>query len=621
MAQLALALPIPHAVAAPQRVLLPDPRDQAVAESRLAVLSPILMYRADPERFAQLQLKDGSPVRSFSRMVVYVAETNPGVSDRTLRNWLQRYRQGGFAALADKVRSDKQESRFFKAYPKAAWLAAYLFLECRQSATVAYEAIVRDAAMIDVPRRELPSYETVRAFLRSAPPSLVTYAREGRKAYQDRMSPYLKRGFTDAYANQVYVGDQMIHDVEAWNDCFAEAEWGDPIRIRLDAMLDYRSRLFVGATFCWEGSSRSIAATMRRAIAKYGPPEIWYVDNGLPYKKCAKGALPGYLMESPLAPQGWRKAEIESIEATGFLARLGIATQHCLPFHPQAKCIERAFKTVHERFDKCWPTYTSGSPFTRPDATSEAMMCHRKLLKKGQLSKSGHPPASAVISACLAWMEEYADTPHDGEGMDGGTPRQVFEANLNPRQKPAPEPAVLALLMAEHERRNVRECAITLQKRRYIPADQDGWATLHGLNEMEVLVAYDPADLDEVAALDLDGHFLASLKREELVRFAPGDPQTQEQIAESMAQRRHLEKATRDTLTTISLVARSNGAQSPLESLASRLQLPADTTLSDVVTTRPRKFTAIEAPTAPPTPAEAARIFLRRSQDDGRSNE
>jgi len=38
------------------------------------------------------------------------------------------------------------------------------------------------------------------------PPSLVVYAREGRKAYQERMSPYLTRGFTDVYANAVWLG-------------------------------------------------------------------------------------------------------------------------------------------------------------------------------------------------------------------------------------------------------------------------------------------------------------------------------------------------------------------------------------------------------------------------------
>jgi hypothetical protein len=603
-------------VAAPQRILLPDPAAHAQAQQRLGILQMIFDYKADPTRFGRLQLRDGTQVTSYSRMVAYAAEQT-GNSEATLYRWLQRYNDEGLAALADKVRKDKHTSRFFSLYPKAAWLAAYLFLECAQSVAVAHEAIVRDAALLEIPAEEIPAYETVRVFLKATPAALQVYARNGRKAYRDRMSPYLKRGFTDVYANQVWVGDHMIHDVECMNDCFADAEWGAPIRIRFSAMLDYRSRHFTGASWCWEGSSRAIAACMRRGITLYGPPEHVYVDNGKDYRKVAKGALPGYLVESPLAPAGWWKAEMDSIAATGFLGRLGIAVTHCIPHHPQSKCVERAFRTVHERFDKVWPTYTSGNPFTRPDSTTALMMRHRGLVKAGRVAESHHPRASQFILACLAWLEEYSETPHQGEGMDGGTPRQVFEANLNPAQKPTPEPATLALLLAEHERRQVRECAIRLNKRRYQPCDQAGWDTIHNLNEKEVLIAYDLADYENAAMLDLDGRFLAWLRVEEKVRFAPGDAKTQAQIAESMAQRRHQEKNIRERLTAITLVARQNGAQSPLEAMASRLQLRAGTDLANtdlagIVTQRaPRLVPTTEDTRASMTPAQAARMFFK----------
>jgi hypothetical protein len=613
--QLSIPLAIPFPVAAPQRILLPSPEDQQQAESRLAVLQMLFDFQKKPDRFGRLQLSDGTPVTSFSRMVAYAAATTEN-SERTLLRWLAEYRKGGLAALADRKRKDKNSSRFFEAYPKAKILAAYLFLECRQSVTVCFEALIRDAALIEVPEDDLPSYETVRRWLGTVPPALTTYAREGRKAYRERMSPYLTRGFTDVFSNQVWVGDHMIHDVECSNDTFANVEWGAPIRIRFSAMLDYRSRMYVGASWCWEGSSRAIAATMRRAIAKYGPPECIYVDNGKDYRKVAKGALPGYLMESPLAPAGWWKAELDGIAATGFLARLGIAVTHCIPHHPQSKHVERSFRTVHERFDKCWGTYTSGNPFTRPEATEVAMMRHRRLLKAGRVDESKHPKASLFIMACLAWLDEYANTIHTGEGMDGGTPLEVFNANLNPNQKPSPDPATLALLLAEHERRQVRECAIVLNKRRYQPVDQDGWAVMHNLNETEILVAYDSALPEAAAALDIDGNFLCALEAEEKVRFAPYDATTQAQIAESMATRRHLEKETREGLRTLSLVARQNGALSPLESMAARLRLPSDTDLSDVITQRNPALTKLnphhDTPSRPTTPAELARQILEK---------
>jgi hypothetical protein len=621
MAQLSLALltpaplsvPFPAPVAQPQRVLLTSPEDEATAEAREAIIKPVLAYKADPSRFGLLRLKDGTPVTSYTRMAAWAAES-ARVERKAIFRWIELYKAGGKPALANRKRSDKDTSRFFTRFPKAGWLSAYLHLNCQQSCTVAYEAILRDRELLDIPEDQLPSYDTVRMFLRSTPAALATYAREGKKAYRDRMSPYLKRQFTDVYANEVWIGDHMIHDVECMNDIFEDAEYGAPIRIRFTAWMDYRSRMFVGESWCWEGSSRSIAAALRRGIIKHGPPENFYVDNGKDYRKIGRGARPGYITSSPLEPQNWWRDELEFLRG-GFIARLGSAITFCLPHHPQAKAIEANFRGVHECFDKGWPTYTSGNPFTRPDATEARMMHHRQLLAKGRVAESHHPKASQFILACLAWLEERADTVHEGEGMNGQTPRQVFEENLNPRQKPTPDAPTLALLLAEHKVRQVRESVIHLDKRRYQPVDQAGWTTLHALNEEQVIVAYDPADGENAAALDMDGHFLAWLQCEELVKFAPGDPETQAKIAESMAQRRRLEKHTRETLTTISLIARQNGAQSPLEAMASRLQLPASTDLAGVVTQRAPRLTP-DKPTnaAPATPAQAARMFLERQK-------
>jgi putative transposase len=615
MAQLALSLPIPMPVAAPQRVLLPDPEAQQQAEQRLAVVNQVLDYQKDPQRFGRLQMKDGTRVTSVSRMVAYVAETS-GNCEKTIWRWLELYKRGGVPALADRVRSDKGQSRFFKEHSKAALLVAYLFLDCRASAAVCHESIVREAAVLEIPAEDLPSVATVRRWLNAMPASLTVYAREGKKIYRERMSPYLTRGFTDVFANSVLIADHAILDVEVQNDSFDNVEWGAPIRIRLSAMMDYRSRLITGVTFCWEGSSRAIAACLRRSISKYGPPEHLYVDNGKDYRKVARGAVRGCETDAALAPESWKQAELDQIAATGFLARLNIAVTHCIPHHPQSKAIERFFGTLHERFDKVWPTYTSGSPFTRPESTEAAMMKHRRLLKAGRVGESKHPKASQFILACLGWLEEYADTVHTGEGFEGATPRQAFEANLNPAQKPAPDYATLALLMAEHSVRQVSECAVTLNKHRYTPTDQQGWADMHFLNERQVIVAHDAADLDNVAALDMDGNFVAWLEREELVRFAPYDPKTQARIADSMATRRRLEKGNRECIELVARAARANGAVSPLEAMANRLQLSAGETGKDVVTQRNRKPGQGHITlTAPPTPAQAARMFLQTKKD------
>jgi hypothetical protein len=238
------------------------------------------------------------------------------------------------------------------------------------------------------------------------------------------------------------------------------------------------------------------------------------------------------------------------------------------------------------------------------------MMKHRRLLRAGRLSETKHPPVSRIIAFLLSWFEEYADTPHSGEGMEGCTPRQVFEANLNPAQRPTPEYSTLALLMAEHESRLVRECTVTLAKRRYQPIDQTGWAVMHEYNERDVLVAYDPVNLDNVAVLDKDGMFLAWLQAEQLVRFAPWDPATQARIADSMSTRRRLEKGNRQALAIVTAAARSNGALSPLEAMASRLQLAAGESGVDLITQRKPRLRPDKKAHAPASAADLAASFL-----------
>jgi len=199
-----------------------------------------------------------------------------------------------------------------------------------------------------------------------------------------------------------------------------------------------------GRELVLEGSSRSIAAAMRRGITKYGPPECVYVDNGKDYRKVGKGATPGYMMESPLAPQDWRKAELESIEATGFLARVGTALTHCAPYHGQAKHIERFWAPSTStsinagRHTPQQPLHASRFHFTRDDGTPQADPPWPRCRVEASQGFSLHRRLPGLDGGICGFASH-------GIGMDGGTPRQVFENNLNPNQRPAPDPATLAL--------------------------------------------------------------------------------------------------------------------------------------------------------------------------------
>ena len=596
------------------RTVLADAEAERQANERYEMIRPLLEFLAIKDKGERQRWcwRNNRIVGNSDDLAKLIAKEF-GCSHALIWFWKKRYDTAGLAGLADKIRSDKGQSRWFEKHPDARTFAAYLYLVERMSVSSVCKQLECEAEQLGL-AGDLPSRETVRLFLsQQISPAMKTYAREGERAYRERMAPYVKRGYTE-YANQIWVGDHMIHDIEISNDIFDDVPFGTPGRLRLSAFIDYRSRKAWG-TWAWEGSSRSIAATMVRAMLEVGPPEHIYVDNGKDYRKVAKGAQRSsetFLDESALAPADWWRNEYDALEKTGVLAKLGIKVTHCIPRHPQSKHVERFFRTLHMHFDAAHNTYTSGSPATRPTSTEAAMMKHRWLLKRGRAGESAHPLASQVILGCLAWLDHYNNSPHSGEGMDGRTPNEVFEQERNPNQQPIPEPQVLAMAMLDYTRRRVRECAVTLNKRRYTPApeDRDAWAAMHEANETEVLVAYNASDPEYAVVLDLDGRkVLGWLQAEQLLRFAPWDEQTQEQIGESMEIRRGLEKATKQSLAVITGAARKLGARSAQETLYGRLQLPA--AVDQLVTQSKPRLRPDTKAQAPKSAAEIAEDLLK----------
>ena len=569
-------------------------------QQRMNVIDPLLRYLQLPKEKRREWRTNGKAVLNSERLVELLSEEH-GVGRATIWRWYKTFKSGG--EMFDRTRHDKGQSRWFTQHPKAADLAADLYLNHRQSFRACFEAILQDRELLEIAEDELPSYGTVRAWLNSAPAYLTAYARDGRRAYQNRMSPYIRRHYRDVSSNQIWVSDHMIHDVEVLNDCFPDTPYGTPMRLQFTCLLDYRSRYVVGASWCRYGSSGSIATAIRRAVTENGPCEHFYCDNGKDYLKVTKGAVPAYLADED-AIRGWHQAEIQGIEQRGIMARLGIKVTHCIVRHPQSKHVERFFRTLHEQFDKRWKTYTAGASHLRPDATAAAMDIHRKLMRHGRVHESHHPPASYFIRLCMFWIDEYHNRPHSGEGMDGRTPAQVFAGERGDTRRPVPEPHELAVMLAERASRKIRECSIELHNRRYTYHDATSRDVMHAMNECEVIVAFDPLDREYVVILDEDGHYLCDAKSEAFLEFSPADIKVQGQISESMADRRHLEKQTRAQLETIARKARINGARNPVEMLAERAKLPA--IVGQALTHRAPRLKADPDAVAPPSAADIA---------------
>ncbi|ABF42390.1 Integrase, catalytic region [Candidatus Koribacter versatilis Ellin345] len=572
-------LPQNSATAAEQpllKIACVDEEEEAQAARREAACLAIANFEQHKAQWATVRLADGEPVTSISRLVEHLAAKYSS-SPATIWRWHSRFKKG--ERLADRTREDKGRSRWFARHGDAAAAAAYIGL--KWGAREAHRSLLSHHELLGIAKEEMPSYETVRSFLNSAPPAMSILVRDGERRYRDLISPYVRRGYNE-YANQIWVSDHMIHDLFAQNDVFDDIPRGQRIRMRLTALLDFRARYVVGYSFAEEGSSISITTCLRQAIASYGACEEFYCDNGKDYKSVAKAALPAYLRDSGKAPQDWWQQELDT--QAGVLARCGISIRHCIVRHPQSKHVERFFRTVHKQFDALFPTYSGSNPDRRPEFTSKAIAEHSRLERESArliqmgkgingLHQSLLPPATLVMKLFRAWLDEYHNTPHGGQGMDGRTPAQVFEQERNPLQRPAPADNVLALMLCSREQRMVRECSVTVGKRRFIGADFTAVKRLHDVSNCEVMVAYDPLDLDRVAVLDLDGNLICWAKPEE---FLPQNTtQAANAIAESMQQRRRLERNTRDAYVAMRDAARASGVVTGVERLVNKvLALP-----------------------------------------------
>jgi hypothetical protein len=541
------------------------------SEANYEALRILVEYRqADPKRRARFVDERGLPFVSIAKVAEFVARQT-GKSVPTVFRMLSRFKTGGVPALARLTRSDKGSSHWFEAHPEAKHIVAAEYLNPGMTAQQAYDALGRWWKSLGRDAKLLPHYATVNNFLLSdeLPTAIKCLARDGEQVHNQDMMPHLRRDYRDVAASQIWESDHMLHDVIVRNDCFLGVPKDAQMRLRLTCWMDMRTRKVVGSCWTPEGSSRSILTAYRIASLQWGDPLQVLTDNGKDYIKATDGSRK--FSRSKAIPS-W--ADDIELLAKGALHRLGIEVQHCLPYHPQSKSIERFFKTLHGRFDSIFPHYTTGNAYNRPDRANEALKQHKKLLAFDRGDESPLHLASEFIRMAAYWIEnDYNNKEHRGAGMDGRSPNQLFDALYPADRRRRPNLEALDTLLWERTApHRVDSCAVEFggragERRRYIAADSESSASLFLANDTKVIICYDPHTPEQAIATNLDGVKLANLKQEQ---FAPHSELAEPQIAESMQERHRLLKANKATTREIKLTAHRLGHVSSYDDLRQR---------------------------------------------------
>ena len=201
------------------------------------------------ERFHLIRpfLEDGVPLPTLARQ--------HGLSLRTARRWVQRYRAGGLVALSPRPRADKGARRALP--PPLVQLVEALALHKPAPSIATIHRKV--AALATAQGRHVPSYDVVHDIVRQLDPALVTLVHAGSKAYSDTFDLLYRR---EAEAlNAIWQADHTLLDLLLTDD------QGRPRKPWLTVILDDYSRAVAGYMVAFDApSALHTALALRQAI-------------------------------------------------------------------------------------------------------------------------------------------------------------------------------------------------------------------------------------------------------------------------------------------------------------------------------------------------------------------
>jgi transposase InsO family protein len=358
------------------------------------------------EAYAARMVREG---RTRSEALAwFCADRNIGC--RSLTRWITAYRSQGLVGLID-TRGAAFISQMISADAFETFKAMYLTQQ-RKSVKQCYDNI----CFINSDQQKgwkLPSLQYMYRYVtQQIPHPVCVLFREGLAAYEAGCAPYIESDPASVAPGQIWIGDH--HQFNCW------VRWrGKWLRPWLTVWQDMRSRAIVGRCVSAAPNQTTILHAMRRGIVLHGPPDSVKIDNGKDYDsemwtgttKARRKALGrGYLDEANLA---------------GIYAMMDIGASFSIPYHPQAKAVERFFDTLDMQFTKSFETYCGKDSARKPDTLPDFLQSDAAIR-----DAHGLDDFEPLVDDYIAI---YNNSPHQGRGMDGRTPLEVLAERTSRR--------------------------------------------------------------------------------------------------------------------------------------------------------------------------------------------
>lgn len=301
----------------------------------------------------------------------------------TIEKWYLAYKHGGFDALVPASRADvgvprkldseiQEKIRYFKKnYP-------------RMSSAAIHRQLNSDGSTL---KGEV-SESTVNRFVKQL---------ELEEQYSSARD---MRRYERPHINEVWCADTCVGP-------YLKTDDGKKHKVYIIAMIDDASRFVTGINIFFNDNFINLMSVMKSAVAKYGRPKVWNVDNG-----------PGY-----------RNKQMELVSA-----RIGSVVHYCHPYSPTEKSkIERWFRTLRDS----WMASLDMRDFHSLDELRGSLM---------------------------AFVRQYNDTPHSS--LNKSTPLDRFFSEPELIKRPDPEKLDTYFLL-EIERRVSADSVIVIDQVEY----------------------------------------------------------------------------------------------------------------------------------------------------------
>lgn len=301
--------------------------------------------------------------------------------------------------------------------------------------------------------------------------------REGEKAFDDKVMPYIERDLS-----QLEVGDVLVADGHRLNFQVINPFTGKPTRATLVGFLDWKSGALVGYEIMMEENTQCIASALRNAILNLGLiPKVVYQDNGRAFK--AK-----YFQHCNFDEEGF----------SGVYQNLGIKSVFAKPMNAKAKVIERFFLEFQEEFEKMMPSYTGTSIQDKPPRLLRGEKFHKKIHE--QTTKNKVPTVQEAIKLIDYWLEYHNSKPCIN------IPKMTVKQVLNSVEKQKINVHSLDYLMMKTEVKTIHRNGVRFLGFNYYSD------ALFGLRD-RVLIRYSLFDLTKINVYSTKGEFLCVAKR------------------------------------------------------------------------------------------------------------